>query len=75
MDENDEPQEEKEEEDGEYYSLEDLQARKVEGIDDTQREKYLSPKEFRSSFNMSKSEFDAMPKWKRDSAKKRVSLF
>jgi len=60
---------------GEYYSLEDLQERKVDGIDETAREKYLSPREFRSSFNMSKEEFAAMPKWKRDSAKKRVSLF
>ncbi|CAJ1949123.1 unnamed protein product [Cylindrotheca closterium] len=64
-----------EENDGEYYPLEALQTKSVPGIDDKQREQYLSPSDFEACFNMPKSEFDAMPKWKRDSAKKRVSLF
>ena len=66
---------EEDNEDGEYFPLEDLQAKTVPGIDETCREIYLSPQDFRACFNMSKSEFAAMPKWKRDSAKKRVSLF
>jgi hypothetical protein len=46
-----------------------------EGVDPTQREQYLSDAEFEQYFKMSKTEFNAMPKWKAAGLKKKVKLF
>lgn len=60
---------------GEYYPLADLQAKTVEGIDNTVREQYLSPEDFQATFSMTQEEFAKLPKWKRDGAKKKALLF
>lgn len=46
-----------------------------EGIDHTQREKYLSDEDFVKTFGLTKSEFDALPAWKKNSLKKEKKLF
>jgi hypothetical protein len=61
--------------DGEFYPLADLQAKSVEGIDNTSREQYLSPEDFSATFSMTKEEFAKQPKWKRDKAKVSLKLF
>eukprot|EP00980_Cylindrotheca_fusiformis_P009434 scaffold2065_cov107-Cylindrotheca_fusiformis.AAC.4 len=61
--------------DGKYYPLADLQQKKVEGIDTTRREQYLSPEDFLENFSMTKEEFRKLPKWKRDKAKISLRLF
>jgi hypothetical protein len=61
--------------DGKFYPLADLQAKRVEGIDNTGREQYLSPEDFLATFSMTKEEFAKLPKWKRDKAKTSVKLF
>jgi hypothetical protein len=61
--------------DGEFYPLADLQAKRVEGIDNTGREQYLSPEDFLATFSMTKEEFVKLPKWKRDKAKTSLKLF
>lgn len=58
-----------------FYPLTDLQQKKVQGIDDSRREQYLSPDDFVASFKMSKEEFTKLPKWKRDQAKRNLNLF
>ena len=63
------------ESDNQYYSLEDLQQQKIEGLDYTCREKYLSPIDFELHFKMTKDQFLEMPKWKRDRAKRKLRLF
>eukprot|EP00051_Salpingoeca_urceolata_P026376 m.477069 g.477069 ORF g.477069 m.477069 type:complete len:836 (-) comp20747_c0_seq1:704-3211(-) len=46
-----------------------------EGVDATQKEQYLSPEEFQQYFNMSKEEFNGLPKWKQSGLKKKCKLF
>ena len=58
-----------------FYPLTDLQQKKVQGIDDSRREQYLSPDDFVASFKMSKEEFAKLPKWRRDQAKRNLNLF
>eukprot|EP00980_Cylindrotheca_fusiformis_P017286 scaffold5347_cov130-Cylindrotheca_fusiformis.AAC.8 len=60
---------------GEYYPLADLQAKAVEGIDNSRREEYLSPEDFQATFSMTLEEFAKQPPWKRELAKKRAQLF
>ena len=61
--------------DGKYYPIDDLRARKIEGLDYTCREQYLSPEDFQEYFKMAKDEFGKLPKWKRDKAKRSLKLF
>ena len=61
--------------DGKFYSIDDLRARKIEGLDYTSREQYLSPNDFQQYFQMTKEEFSKLPKWKRDKAKRSLKLF
>eukprot|EP00980_Cylindrotheca_fusiformis_P016163 scaffold4805_cov136-Cylindrotheca_fusiformis.AAC.18 len=61
--------------DGTFHSLEDIQQRRVEGIDTQNREQYLSPEDFEASFNMTKEAFAKLPKWKRDKMKQALYLF
>lgn len=58
-----------------YYSLAQLQAKSVDGIDGANREKYLSPKDFEAHFKMTKEEFYKLPRWKQSEAKKALILF
>lgn len=60
------------------YSLADLtdaDVWKTKNIEAGSRETYLSDASFLTVFGMSKSEFAAQPKWKRDKAKKEHGLF
>ena len=45
------------------------------GVDINSREKYLSPSVFSDVFAMERSEFDKLPRWKRDGMKKTHKLF
>jgi len=47
----------------------------VKDIDPHQKEQYLSEDEFKSIFKISKTEFNAQSKWKKDSQKKEKKLF
>jgi hypothetical protein len=46
-----------------------------EEVDLTAKEKYLSDEEFEKYFEMSRAEFNALPKWKQNGKKKAVKLF
>jgi len=46
-----------------------------DGIDPTRREEYLADADFEQVFGMPRSEFQALPKWKRVARKKDVGLF
>ncbi|KAL8009560.1 putative villin headpiece, villin/Gelsolin, ADF-H/Gelsolin-like domain superfamily [Plasmopara halstedii] len=54
---------------GETFTYEQLKAG-VEGIDITRKETYLSDAEFQSLMEMSKSDFEMLPKWKQQAKKK-----
>lgn len=45
------------------------------GIDKTRREHYLSNEEFFSVFDMERTEFDSLPRWKQVQLKKEKGLF
>jgi hypothetical protein len=44
-------------------------------VDVARKEEYLDDATFLAKFNLSKTAFAALPKWKRDEAKKKVGLF
>ncbi len=46
-----------------------------EAIDVTQKEQYLVEDEFKTRFNMSRAEFNALPAWKKNGLKKKAGLF
>lgn len=46
-----------------------------ETVDLTAKEKFLSDEEFEKVFEMDRTEFNALPKWKQNAAKKKVKLF
>lgn len=56
------------------FTYEQLKAG-ADGIDQTQKEEYLSDAEFQTVFGVDRAAFRAMPKWKRDDAKKKKGLF
>merc|ERR1740130_576131 len=59
-------------------SLEDLQDSKIwkpKGVDALTREMHLADDEFQKLFGTSKQEFEGLPKWKKDQAKKKHGLF
>jgi len=56
------------------YSIEQLQGR-VAGINAAKKEDYLSDADFSTVFNMSRSDFSALPGWKAQAAKKKAGLF
>lgn len=56
------------------FSYEDLKGF-PEGVDPTRKEEYLDEASFKTVFGMDRSSFKALPKWKRDVAKKNVGLF
>ena len=55
---------------GVVYSLEELTSGAPPGVAPHEKEKYLSDDEFCSAFGMKRSDFDALPKWKKQNAKK-----
>jgi len=59
---------------GQAVDLASLQG-KVEGIDPAAKEMYLEASEFEKLFGTTKDKFKALPKWKRDQAKKKHKLF
>ena len=46
-----------------------------EGVDPTIKEQYLLEDEFKTRFSMSRAEFNALPGWKRNAAKKKAGLY
>ena len=56
------------------FTAEQLRGR-VPGVDATRKETYLADEEFNSVFNMSRSDFAALPAWKAKAAKQKVGLF
>ena len=57
------------------YTLKELQGEIPVGLDPKKKETYLSDKDFMAMFGKNKEEFAALPKWKRDAAKKKYNLF
>jgi len=60
---------------GPYYSITQLRERSVEGLDYDNREQYLTPQDFKDLFGCTKEEYDEMPKWKQQKAKRLAELF
>ena len=58
-----------------YEHLKDKDFCAENKINPAEKESYLSEVEFKDVFGMSKEEFKAMPKWKREGAKKKAELF
>jgi len=61
------------------YSYEELAKKEVEelpsGVDPTQKEKYLTPDDFKKIFSITLSEYEKLPQWKKANLKKRVDLY
>jgi hypothetical protein len=55
--------------------LKDEQVCKAKGVDPAMKETYLSDADFETLFKMPKTEFAALPKWKKETAKKKHGLF
>lgn len=59
---------------GKTFSLAELQAG-VNGVPPHEKESFLSDADFQEAFGMDMASFQALPKWKRQNAKKKVGLF
>uniref|UniRef100_A0A3Q2PQ28 Supervillin d n=1 Tax=Fundulus heteroclitus TaxID=8078 RepID=A0A3Q2PQ28_FUNHE len=60
----------------EQYSIEELTRKPLpEGVDPLRLEDYLSDQDFKTLFEMSRVEFNAMPNWKQKNLKKSKGLF
>jgi hypothetical protein len=57
------------------YSYEQLKAGPIDGVDPIGKELYLEDTVFLELFGMDKVTFAAQPKWKKDTQKKKISLF
>ena len=57
------------------FTYEQLKGQLPDGVDPAQKEEYLSDKEFNEVFGTDRASFRAMPKWKRDDAKRKKGLF
>lgn len=58
------------------YSYEDLKNKNIPStVDQGNLENYLTDDDFQKVFKMSRKDFDAQPKWKKDGAKKAAKLF
>jgi len=58
-----------------YDQLKTIDPDQAFGIDITKKENHLIESEFEPVFGMTRTAFDAMPKWKQDNKKKAVGLF
>ena len=56
-------------------SLATLQAGTPAGVDPARKEQYLSTEAFEAEFGMPRAEFDKLPQWKRNAAKKKAGIF
>ena len=61
--------------DGSMYSLAELQAGCPAGVEAANKEKSLNDEDFEATFKMSRGDFDGLPKWKREKAKKDAGIF
>jgi hypothetical protein len=61
--------------DGPFYRYDDLVMNAVKDINMAHKEMYLDNPTFVATFGLSRSEFAAYPKWKRDLKKREVGLF
>lgn len=59
---------------GTTYSYEQLKS-PTAGVDPTRKEEYLDDSEFLELFGVDKVSFAALPKWKKDTQKKKLGLF
>lgn len=59
----------------EVHSYDDLKNGVPAGVDPARKEEYLDDKTFKELFDMDKKTFAALPKWKKDDAKKKKGLF
>jgi hypothetical protein len=57
------------------YSLAELQGVAPAGVEPHGKEKWLSDAEFESALKMSRAEFDKLPAWKQNNAKKAANIF
>jgi len=57
------------------FKLDALTAGIPDGVDPSRKEEYLDADTFKATFGMDSAAFKAMPKWKRDAAKKKAGLF
>ena len=57
------------------YSLAELQAGCPAGVEAANKEKSLNDEDFEATFKMSRGDFDSLPKWKREKAKKDAGIF
>ena len=46
-----------------------------EGVDSTQKEQYLHEDEFKARFGITRAEFNALPGWKKNNARKKAGLY
>lgn len=60
---------------GPFYRYDDLVMNTVKEINMAHKEMYLDNSSFTATFGISRSEFAAFPKWKRDLKKREVGLF
>jgi hypothetical protein len=61
-----------------HLSVKELRRRSIAAViafDVTRKEEYLSEEQFKDLFQMSKSEFSKLPKWKKELKKKELGLF
>lgn len=58
-----------------YYTADQLRRQEIPGLDYKNREIYLHPDEFKQIFEMTKEEFNELPKWKRTNMKRKKKLF
>jgi hypothetical protein len=58
-----------------FYSVEQLRAQSVPGLDYKNREIYLSDDDFAKLFECTKAEFAEYPAWKRTNLKRKLKLF
>jgi len=59
---------------GVYYTLEELKF-PIDGVEWAQRQDYLSDDDAQKHFGMTLSEFNALPKWKKQATKKKLGIF
>lgn len=57
------------------YSLDELRRFDMKGVDRSQREAYLTQADFQAAFGMTRDQFYALPKWKRQDSKAKLGIF
>ena len=59
----------------EFYSIDQLRKKSINGLDYKNREKYLSDGDFQAAFQCTKAEWADMPGWRKTKAKRALGLF